>query len=227
MKFIKFILCLSIILFAFPATSEIYKYVDENGDIHFTDDFNRVPVEQRSVVDASFEYENDPDAEQIAESKVSDQPGENFTDESVEGAEEFTDGSEDQDDEHNSAEMTDEEQIAALSQDPGNEVDLVAPSDEANVEKDLDAIRNQLEVMKKEIDGEHQKLVKAKEQLANERKSLKGREEILRHNKKAESLSKKVEAYADKGEKYESRVEAYNEWVRQKNAKRKKKTDTP
>jgi len=226
-KFIKLILCLSIILFAFPAASEIYKYVDENGDIHFTDDFNRVPVEQRPVVDASVEYENDPDAEKIAESKVSDQTGENFTDESVEEAEEFTDDSENQDEEQNSADMTDEEQIASLSQDPGNEVDLVAPSDEANVENDLDAIRNQLEVMKKEIDGEYQDLVKEKEQLANERKSLKGREEILRHNKKAESLSKKVEAYADKGKKYESRVEAYNEWVRQKNAKRKKKTDTP
>ena len=55
MKFIKLILCLSIILFAFPAASEIYKYVDENGDIHFTDDFNRVPVEQRPVVDASVD----------------------------------------------------------------------------------------------------------------------------------------------------------------------------
>ncbi len=58
LKFIKFILCLSIILFAFPAVSEIYKYVDENGNIHFTDDFNKVPVEQRSAVDVSVEYEN-------------------------------------------------------------------------------------------------------------------------------------------------------------------------
>ena len=94
MKFIKFILCLIIILFAFPAAPEIYKYVDENGDIHFTDDFNRVPVEQRSVVDASVEYENDTDAEQISESTVSDETGEDFTDESVEEAEEFADDSE-------------------------------------------------------------------------------------------------------------------------------------
>ncbi len=149
MKFIKFLLCLIIILFAFPAASEIYKYVDENGDIHFTDDFNRVPVEQRPVVEASVEYENDTDADQISESTVSDETGEDFTDESVEEAEEFADDSEKQDEEHNSADMTNEEQIAALAQDSEDEVDFLAPSDEAEVENDLDAIRNQLEVMKK------------------------------------------------------------------------------
>src|SRR5210317_1217894 len=114
MKIIKFILCLSIILFAFPAASEIYKYMDENGDIHFTDDFSKVPVEQRSAADASVEYENDTDTEQIAELEESDETDEDFTDESVEEVEEFADDSENQDEVDDLADTADEEQIIAL-----------------------------------------------------------------------------------------------------------------
>ena len=158
MKFIKFILCLSIILIAYPAASEIYKYVDENGDIHFTDDFSKVPVEQRSAINAGIEYENDTDAEQVAETEVSDGTYEGVTDDS---AEEFTDDSEYQDEVYDSADTADEEQIAAIGEDQENETDLMASSsDDAEAENDLDAIRSQLEVMKKEIDGEYQDLVK-------------------------------------------------------------------
>ena len=233
MKFIKFILCLSIILFAFPAKSEIYKYVDQNGDVHFTDDFSKVPVEQRSAVDMNVEYEKDTDAEQVAELEVSDETDEDFTDESTdedfadESGEEFADDSENQDEVDDSADMVDEEQIAALGQDKENDVDLLVTSDKAKAENDMDSIRGQLEVMKKEIDREYQDLVKEKEQLDTEKKSLKGREEILKHNKKVERLNKKVGAFADKGKTYEARVESYNEWVSQENLKAKKKTETP
>jgi hypothetical protein len=201
--------------------------VDENGDIHFTDDYSRVPVEQRSAENTSIEYENDTDTEQVAELEVSDETDEDFTDESVEEGEEFADDSENQDEVDDSVDMADEEQIAALDQDQENGADLLAPSDGAKAENDLDAIRSQLEVMKKEIDGEYQDLVKEKKQLAKEKKALKGREEILKHNKKVEHLNKKVGAFADKGKIYEAQVEAYNEWVSQENAKAKKKMETP
>ena len=227
MKFIKFILCISIMLIAYPAASEIYKYVDENGDRHFTDDFSKVPVEQRSAINAGVEYENDTDAEQVAETGVSGETAEDITDDSVEEGEELADDSENQDEVDDSADTADDEQIVALDRDPENELDLLATSDEAKAENDLDSIRSQLEVMKKEIDGEYQDLAKEKKQLAKEQKSLKGREEILKHNKKIERLNKKVEAYANKGKIYEARVEAYNEWIMQENAKAKKKTETP
>jgi hypothetical protein len=223
-KFIKFILCLSIILFAFPAASEIYKYVDENGGIHFTDDFSKVPVEQRPAINAGVEYEDDSDTEQAAETGVPYGTDEDITDDS---AEEFTDDSEYQDEVYDSADTADDEQIDVLGEDPENETDLMASSDDAEAENDLDAIRSQLEVMKKEIDGEYQDLVKEKEQLAKEKKSLKGQEDIEKHNKKVKHLDKKIETYAKKGKLYETRVEAYNEWVRQENTKVKKKTETP
>lgn len=37
-------------LFSPVASAEIYKYYDEQGDIHFTDDYNKVPVDQRKDV---------------------------------------------------------------------------------------------------------------------------------------------------------------------------------
>ena len=151
MKLLKFILCMSIILFAFPAMSEIYKYVDEYGNTHFTDDFSKVPVEQRSTVDASVEYENDTDAEQVTDPEASYDTDDDFTDESVEEVEEFADDSENQDEMVDSSEEADEEQIVALDQDTEDEVDLLATFEEAKPEKDLNAIRNQLEVLKKEI----------------------------------------------------------------------------
>ena len=224
MKFINFILCLSIILFACPAASEIYKYVDENGGTHFTDDFSKVPVEQRSAINAVIEYEDDSDTEQAAQTGVPDGTDEHITDDSTAG---FTDDSEYQDEEHASADTVDEEQIDVLRDEPENKTELMASSDDAEAEIDLDAIRSQLEVMKKEIDGEYQGLVKEKEQLAKENKSLKGREEILKHNKKIDRLNKKVGVFEKKGKIYEARVEAYNEWVSQENTKAKKKTQTP
>ena len=47
MKLIKLFICLIIIFFSTTVSAEFYKYVDENGNTHFTDDINKVPVDQR------------------------------------------------------------------------------------------------------------------------------------------------------------------------------------
>ena len=227
MKLFKFILCMSIILFAFPAMSEIYKYVDENGNTHFTDDFSKVPIEQRPTVDTSIEYKNDTDTEQIPDPDALYETDNDVTDESVEEVKEFAGDSDGQNEMGDLSEETDEEQIVAMDLETEDGEDLLATLDEAELEKDLNTIRNELEELKKEIDGEYQDLVREKEQLAQEKKSLKGRGGILEHNKKVRHLNKKVETYTKKAKKYESCVEAYNERVKQENAKSKQKSETP
>jgi len=51
MKRIIFLLFLFVIISPISANGEFYKYVDENGNILFTDDISKVPEAQRSITD--------------------------------------------------------------------------------------------------------------------------------------------------------------------------------
>jgi hypothetical protein len=50
LKFRILLITLALMLFSPVASAEIYKYYDEQGNIHFTDDYNKVPVDQRKDV---------------------------------------------------------------------------------------------------------------------------------------------------------------------------------
>jgi hypothetical protein len=45
------------LLFTISVSAEFYKYHDENGNVHFTDDFNKVPPDQRTAVKGYEEIE--------------------------------------------------------------------------------------------------------------------------------------------------------------------------
>lgn len=225
----KLFFCLIIALIACPAAAEIYKYVDQNGSVHFTDDFSNVPVEQRAAFTVNEEYEPDRDKLQTAEPESSDEIDADFAEEFAEDEEsaDISDETEIREDGYDSDGLTANEQNDGLAQDPEVVEDFLATSDETKTEKDLDAIRGQLDAMKKEINREYRDLIKQKELLAKEAKSLKGREEVLEHNKKVDLLNKKAELYAQKAKTFEARVTAYNEQIRQENPKSAKKTGTP
>jgi hypothetical protein len=46
-------------------SAEFYKYVDENGNTCFTDDFNKVPEDQRAGLKGYEEYESDSDTDVV------------------------------------------------------------------------------------------------------------------------------------------------------------------
>lgn len=50
MKWIKLAVVVFCLLFTVSASAEFYKYYDKNGKVHFTDDFNNVPPDQRAAV---------------------------------------------------------------------------------------------------------------------------------------------------------------------------------
>jgi len=56
MYFLKIIIPLVFLVFTGTASAEFYKYVDEKGNVHFTDDFNKVPADQRKQVREYEEY---------------------------------------------------------------------------------------------------------------------------------------------------------------------------
>lgn len=226
MKFIKYSICLTIILFSFSAGAEIYKYVDESGTIHFTDDLSNVPVEQRNTYMVSEEYQNESDDGRIVEPGVSDETDEELTEVSAEESNDFSNEIENQDDFLDSDDIAEDPQNMELDQAQWEKSEPSTSSAGTGTGDDLEAIRNQLKGLKKEIDREYQVLVKQKEQLTKEAEAIKDRNEILEHNKKVELLNKQAEAYMKKGKVYESRVEAYNEQVKQKNAKAMNQVET-
>lgn len=62
MKWIKIIIPLVSLVFANVALAEFYKYHDEKGNVHFTDDYNKVPEDQRDKVEGYQEYKRNDDA---------------------------------------------------------------------------------------------------------------------------------------------------------------------
>jgi len=67
MNLIKLFICLIIISFSATVSAEFYRYIDENGNICFTDDFNKVPQDQRSNIK---EYEESESVSDINEGKT-------------------------------------------------------------------------------------------------------------------------------------------------------------
>ncbi len=213
----KLFILLVIVVFAAPAPAEIYKYVDQQGEVHFTDDINQVPLDQRDSFEVSSEYVPDPAAE------------ENYSETQAEG---FTDD-EKTDPELESSYEVDPEATQSIDDDSGNlgnraqaeAEDSLNQSDNGPLE--LDAGRNRLETLKKEIDKEYAELVKDKEKLAEEQKKLTTREDVLKFNAKVENLNKRAEAYVKKGKQYQAQVEAYNQLVIQRNAQLSQKKESP
>ena len=67
MNWKKLLMFLIILLFSAAAFAEFYKYYDENGNVHFTDDYNKVPVDQRANIRGYEESQTLDDEEQFAE----------------------------------------------------------------------------------------------------------------------------------------------------------------
>jgi hypothetical protein len=70
MNLIKLFICLIIILFSTTVSAEFYKYVDENGNTCFTDDFNKVPEDQRAGLKGYEESESDNDTDTVEKKAV-------------------------------------------------------------------------------------------------------------------------------------------------------------
>jgi flagellar motility protein MotE (MotC chaperone) len=66
MKYLKIFIIITFLVFSVNAAAEFYKYEDEDGNVHFTDDINQVPEAQRAKIRSYIESESAEPAEQEA-----------------------------------------------------------------------------------------------------------------------------------------------------------------
>jgi flagellar motility protein MotE (MotC chaperone) len=199
LKTIKFLVILVIVLFAFQAPAEIYKYIDEDGNVNYTDDVNEVPEDQRDSYEPTIESNYE---EEYTETNANDGGESNYS-------------------ELESSYEDEPASLDGIDEGSENEKNVALLEDE----QDLDAGRERLEALKKEIDNEYHQLVKEKAELAEEKEKLVNREDVLRYNAKIENLNKRAEIYTQKGKHYKELVEAYNKGVMQINAAADEKTE--
>jgi len=82
MKTLKIFALIFFLLFSVSVSAEFYKYVDENGNIRFTDDINQVPQDQRAKIrsyEESISVEA-PEQEAVQENQETSEQQANFPD---------------------------------------------------------------------------------------------------------------------------------------------------
>jgi len=87
MNFGRWLISLSLLLFSMSASAEYYRYIDKDGNVHFTDDLTNVPENQRTDIheytgfqgDAYDQQKDDQKAEKpkplIEKEQVKNKPG--------------------------------------------------------------------------------------------------------------------------------------------------------
>jgi hypothetical protein len=58
MKFGRWLISLTLLLFSISASAEYYKYIDKDGNVHYTDDLTAVPESQRTDINEYNEIQS-------------------------------------------------------------------------------------------------------------------------------------------------------------------------
>jgi hypothetical protein len=65
----RWIILISIVLFSMSASADYYRYIDKDGNVHYTDDLTNVPENQRTDINEYTGYQNDSNDQEKDERK--------------------------------------------------------------------------------------------------------------------------------------------------------------
>lgn len=181
MKYFRLFFLTTLFLTSTFVYAEYYRYVGKDGKVHYTDEYSKIPADQRPE-DIKAYYETP-----ITQPAVDDTETASDTD-----TEATSDG----------------EGLAQPAPAAGiKQKNLKGREAELN---DLNRRYNELKQVKTNLDSEYDALTKERAQLEERRKTLKTKEDIEKFNARIKNLTKKTDTYEQKTKKYMDAQAAYN-----------------
>lgn len=187
-----FLLCLPV-----TVTAQVFRYTDENGVIHFTDNYIEIPENQRTKAESIMEPVEAQAPEEQAERERSETGSEPAVGDESPGT----------------AGVPLPEGQAEDGQPAEGQGEGPAPAAETMTEAQKLQQFQALNKTKAELDKTYDALAREKETLDKERTTLKTREEIQAFQAKVERFNQRLVDYEKQRQAFQVKADAYNKTV--------------